>query len=312
MNKKNTTPEDGPHISRRNLLIGSLIGAGALTGALGLYQLTETLQQPQKPEFETTPSWQQDFLHMNASTLDSKVWRYDQNPDVPGYNQEYQGYTTSEKNVRIEPGVGLVLEAHKESYTYPNDTEKRVFDYTSGKIDTLDSFNFEYGKVEATIKMSAGAGAWPAFWLLSANEVHTSGDNVSKAVQDSPRYYMKDGEIDIMEFYGQRPNQFEATVHTFNKSYEKTISVPDISEGFHTYGVELSPNRITWTLDGKPCYTFDKPSDNPDTWPFGDGNKMYVILNLAMGGSGGGPVDTSYDSWRMDVQNVSYYKMKKT
>ena len=39
----------------------------------------------------------------------ASVWRYDLNPNVPGYNKESQVYTNSQNNVRIEPGVGLII-----------------------------------------------------------------------------------------------------------------------------------------------------------------------------------------------------------
>lgn len=307
--RDNESPHE-PRFSRRALMTGALLGGGAIAAAFSMPWLIE--REPPAPEFETQASWQQDFLHSSRTTPDTSTWRYDTDPDVPGYNEERQGYTTDSRNVRIEPGVGLVIEAHREKYAYPDDEKKRTFEYTSGKIDTLNSFNFEYGKVEAKIKVPHGKGVWPAFWMLSANEIHTANSGVSHDGQDNPRYYMKNGEIDIMEFYGQRPGQFEATVHTFDKSSYDVIKVPNISDDFHTYGMELSPNLITWTIDGKPCYRFKKTSNNSDAWPFSGGNKMYVILNLAMGGTGGGAVEQQADSWRMEVQNVSFYKMKPT
>ena len=38
--------------------------------------------------------------------------------------------------------------------------------YNSGIITTEKSFNFEYGLVEVSAKLPAGAGLWPAIWLL--------------------------------------------------------------------------------------------------------------------------------------------------
>ena len=70
----------------------------------------------------------------------ASVWRYDLNPNVPGYNKESQVYTNSQNNVRIEPGVGLIIEAHRESHQYPGDPQKRSYEFTSGRIDTIESF----------------------------------------------------------------------------------------------------------------------------------------------------------------------------
>jgi beta-glucanase (GH16 family) len=86
--------------------------------------------------------------------------------------------------------------------------------------------------------------------------------------------------------------------------------VPDASEAFHTYGVELTPTKITWTIDGKHYHTFEKPKgNNPDKWPFTADNELYVILNLAMGGKeGGGEIDDSQGPWQLQVRDVKFYE----
>lgn len=261
--------------------------------------------------FALQPSWEQDFTASQTNIIDPSIWHYSTDPNVPSYNNEKQAYTTSPKNVRIEPGTGLIIEAHKEKYIYPSDPTKNAFDYTSGRIDTSQSLNFEYGKIEATIKLPPGQGVWPAFWLLSANNVHTDKVDKTAGIRSDPRFYMKDGEIDIMEYYGSPEGRVEATVHTYDDSIEKTITVADASDSFHTYAVEIEPSKITWTIDNKAVFAYDKTSNNPDVWPFGKGNQFYIILNLAMGGSGGGQIDDDQAPWRMEVKNVKYYPFNK-
>jgi len=69
----------------------------------------------------------------------------------------------------------------------PNDTfyDPAEINYLSGIITSYDSFRFTHGYAEARVKLPAGQGLWPAFWLLN-----------SFYVEDVP-------EIDIMEFLGQ-------------------------------------------------------------------------------------------------------------
>jgi beta-glucanase (GH16 family) len=110
-----------------------------------------------------------------------------------------------------------------------------------------------------------------------------------------------------MEHYGSAPGIIEGTVHTYAQSYAGQVKQPDVSENYHTYGVEVTPDNITWTIDGNPYHSFDKRSANTNEWPFGNGNRLYVILNLAMGGSGGGEISDDRDAWRMEVQNISFY-----
>jgi beta-glucanase (GH16 family) len=298
---------------------GVVIGAAALAVACGdgnqapsteTTPRTTAASQPEVAapggEFSPEASWSQDFSRMPNGSIDEQVWRHELAPEVPGYNNEAQGYTKSLKNVRIEDG-SLVLEAHREPYTYPNDPEQRTFGFTSGRIDTLGNLDFEFGKLEAKIKLPKGTGTWPAFWLLSANQVHTNALNPTNQDWGEKRFYMHDGEVDIMEAYGSMPGVVEATVHTFAQSPEDQINVPDASETFHTYGIEITPTKLTWTINGRPYYTFEKPSDNPDQWPFGNGNRLYAILNLAMG-SAGGEIDPKEDSWRMEVGAVNFYE----
>jgi beta-glucanase (GH16 family) len=201
----------------------------------------------------------------------------------------------------------LVIAARKGQYTYPGTS--KTYNYTSARIDTHNSFSFEYGKLEARIKMPKGKGVWPAWWFLSANQIHTNKLNPTEADWAQERFYMHDGELDAAEVYGQLPGLLEGTLYTYNKTYEKSTSVPDMAEAFHTYGVEVTPTKVTWSVDGKVYQTITKPSDNPDDWPVGGGNKWYMILNVALGGSGGGNVidDATEPSWRMEVESIKYY-----
>ena len=297
---------------RRSFLRGTVF-AGAVLAAAGCANIFPEAPKP-RAEFDIAPSWEQDFTAMPGPSIDTNVWKYDLDPDKPFYNHEEQGYTSSLDNIRIEPGVGLVIEAHEQGYRYQNDPKNRYYEYTSGRIDTHESFSFEYGKIEATMKLPQGPGTWPAFWLLSANEPNTkkylsSPSFDQNEYEHNRRMYMKDGELDIMEHYGNTPGHIEATVHTFQHSTEGSIEVPDYSDVFHTYGVELTPSKIIWTLDGKPYDTYNKPSDNPDDWPFGHGNKFYPIFNLAMGGgTKGNRVDASQqESWRMVIRDLKFY-----
>ena len=57
---------------------------------------------------------------------------------------------------------------------------------------------------------------------------------------------------------------------------------PDFSAGFHEFAVEWSPRRIIWFVDGVERYRSEK--DVPK------GN-MYILLNLAVGGSWPGSPD---------------------
>ena len=72
-------------------------------------------------------------------------------------------------------------------------------DYTSGRIRTFEKASWTHGRIEARMKMQAGQGYWPAFWLLP-EETHYGTWPLS-------------GEIDIMEMVGASPNKVTGTIH---------------------------------------------------------------------------------------------------
>ena len=100
--------------------------------------------------------WSEEF---NDGTVpDPAVWSYDLGNWGWG-NQELQNYTDSTDNVRVEGG-NLVITARQETNG----------ELTSGRIRTQDKVMFQYGTVEARIKVPDLAnGLWPAFWTLGNN-----------------------------------------------------------------------------------------------------------------------------------------------
>ena len=69
-----------------------------------------------------------------------------------------QSYTDSPDNIRLDGFGNLVIEARKTGDGY-----------TSGRISTRGKLDFPFGTISARIKMPAGQGLWPAFWMLGAN-----------------------------------------------------------------------------------------------------------------------------------------------
>jgi beta-glucanase (GH16 family) len=145
----------------------------------------------------------------------------------------------------------------------------------STRMNTKESWL--YGYFEARLKLPKGKGTWPAFWMLS------------QPFENWP----DDGEIDIMEEVGYRPNWVSATIHSkayyhstgTQKSQEKFVATAQ--DDFHTYAVEWTPDLIRAYLDGEVYFEFaNDKTGNKDTWPFN--RPFYLKLNLAWGGDWGG------------------------
>lgn len=281
-------------LSRRTFL-GGLVGLAATSSCSMWHMPPERSLPPENYEISRHAEWRQDFTKMPNGPIDARIWHVETNPAVPGYNDEQEAYIDDPGTIGIKDGA-LYIQAYRQDYRYPNDQDRQTFKFISGRIDTRDTFGFDFGRIEARIQLPAGVGTWPAFWLLSADDKNTKG--------------LPHGEVDIFEAYGATPNMATATLHVPNGSKAQSVSVPHASSEFHTYGVDILPNNISFLLDGKSYLQIPKKSDNPRDWPFMPGNHYFPILNLAIGGTDNQRIDlASEPKWKMLVKEVSYYPM---
>lgn len=222
----------------------------------------------------------------DGDTLSPELWAAETGygPEGNGWgNDEWQLYTDSPDNVRIEDG-NLVISA--QCPVEP--CEKRDGSITSARIKTQDLFEQQYGRFEARIKLPEGQGFWPAFWMLGAN------------IDEVP--WPGCGEIDILEYQGQRPERVFGSLHGPGYSGGEAIS-GDIeldggetfADDFHVFAVEWDPGRITFFVDDE-AYNIIRSTDVTwrGDWVFN--NEFFIILNFAVGGTIGGPVgpDTEF------------------
>jgi len=93
-----------------------------------------------------------------AGAAPSSRWRFQTGGGGWG-NDEMQVYTDSPDNVSLDGAGNLAISARGSS-------ADRI---TSARITTQDSVEFTTGRAEARIKLPAGTGLHPAFWLLGSN-----------------------------------------------------------------------------------------------------------------------------------------------
>jgi beta-glucanase (GH16 family) len=205
-------------------------------------------------------------------------------------NQEDQYYTQRLKNVFIKDGI-LTITAHKEDYYHRH--------YTSAKLTTKNKKSISYGRVEVMASLPKGAGTWPAIWFL--------GDNIQTVG------WPQSGEIDLMEHVGKNPEFIHFSLHSEGKNHHignqptAFFKIPGILEGFHEYRMDWDETSIRFYLDGKHYVTFHQhEGDTSIQWPFHQG--FYLILNLAIGGTWGGPIDDSIFPVSMKFKYVKVYE----
>ncbi len=153
--------------------------------------------------------------------------------------------------------------------------------YVSGMVTTWRRFSFEYGYAEATMQVPAGQGFWPAFWLLPADGSWPP-------------------EVDIMEVLGNRPTKAYFTTHGGTPQHVVSaggaFNGADLSVGWHTYGLKWTPHALTWYLDGVERFRTTRLVPHVP---------MYLIVNLAIGGSWpGNPDQTTPFPSELAVDNV--------
>ncbi|MEU6734897.1 glycoside hydrolase family 16 protein [Streptomyces physcomitrii] len=217
-----------------------------------------------------------------GSAVDGGKWQIETG-DNGGNNHERQYYTAGNSNAALDGQGNLVITARKEN---PNNYQcwYGTCEYTSARLNTSGKFSSTYGHVETRLKMPRGQGIWPAFWML--------GDDIGNVG------WPNSGEIDVMENVGFEPSTVHGTIHGPGYSGGGGIgagyTLPDgkvFADDFHTFAIDWSPEKISWSVDGN-VYQTRTPADlNGNQWVF---NKpFFLILNLAVGGDWPGNPDGS-------------------
>ena len=222
---------------------------------------------------------------------DPAKWTYDLGRWTD--NNELETYTNSRANSYLDGQGHLVIKALR------NGNGSGHAGYTSARLLTQGLFSRSHGNFEARIKFDLTTGTWPAWWMI--------GDDYPSVG------WPQCGEIDIVEVYGQPGWDADSTVHTAddrgNDASEEAIIPGGVDTGWHIYHLRWDGNTgvIQFSIDDN-VYLTVSPGDLPN-WPFGSpghmpGGAAFMILNLAVGGDGGGPVPADFSSATMLVDYV--------
>ena len=204
--------------------------------------------------------WHDEF---DSEQINAANWTYDLGAGGWG-NGEAENYTARSENARTENGM-LVIEARQEKLDGSY--------YTSARLKTQGLQTFQYGRIEARLKVPAGKGLWPAFWMLGSD---FNGKNWPDC-----------GEIDIMEYIGKEPDLIMGTLH--GPGYSGATGLTkwnrqeyNIADDFHTYAVEWDKDQVSWFFDGEVYNTISRADVGNRKWVFDQ--PFFIILNLAVGG----------------------------
>ena len=211
--------------------------------------------------------WSDEF---DGDDIDYANWTHEVGDNW--HNNELQAYTDRDENSYVKNGK-LVIVARKELY------HNKAF--TSARMRTKGKQDFTFGRIEARIKLPAGGGMWPAFWMMPSDNTYGT--------------WAASGEIDIVEAR-DTPTEIHGNLH-FGDRHPNNASIgstaysdgTDFSLKYHVYAVEWEPNRIRWYCDGtlyktaKNWWTGSKTDNGSFPAPFDQ--DFHVLLNIAVGGN---------------------------
>lgn len=194
----------------------------------------------------------------NFDSFDNSKWIIINDCDHGG---DYQVY----KNANVSfSGGSMKINLRNEQINYPSTNinipnyswacggiSNTHYNYTSGWVESTNDHSFEYGYIEATIKFDNEQYASPGFWCWRNN---------------GQQFYHNENELDILELANDNLTNYQTTkfstnIHTnlsnqypaypeLNLYYEISPAGFDFTD-WHTYGIEKSPDRLIWYLDGE-------------------------------------------------------------
>jgi beta-glucanase (GH16 family) len=231
--------------------------------------------------------WSDDFKGSKDSSINSKNWsarNCHRTPSGMGggacFDSEVVYYAPSAiKLDGTEDGAALISTT-RISGALPSDAGKCLTSYcafVSGRFDTHGKVSFQYGFIEARIKMPAGSGNHPAFWML--------GDNINQVG------WPYSGEMDITEIHSNEPTTTTSATHYSTVNSPNTCCTnhqykvaslgvgADVTAGYHTYAVAWMPNSISYYVDNRLIST-TTPANLGGLWVFN--SKFFLILNNAV------------------------------
>ena len=299
-----------------------------------------TQPEPVADVFEWDLVWSDEF---ESTTIDTTRWNFEINC-WGGGNNERQCYTDSPTNAFIENGVLNITAIPEQATGYATEDgspgAEVTRDYTSARLTTRDKGEWTYGRFEIRAKPPSGQGAWPALWLLSADNPYGP--------------WAASGEIDIFEAInlkaddedGNPEDRVHGTLH-YGREWPGNVfsgtsyRLPDGSnpaDDFHTYALEWEEGEIRWYVDGfhyatqvedgwysqYPAVDFETgepildPASGEPIWleglrgaPFNA--DFFFIMNLAVGGNwpegqNEGGVDSSAFPQTFEIDYVRVYE----
>lgn len=240
---------------------------------------------------------------------DKAYWSYEK-----GFtrNEELQWY--QEDNANIKDGI-LIIEGRRErvkNKNYKPDSKdwrknREFAEYTASSINTSGKKEFQYGIVEVRAKIDTAKGMWPAIWTLGTSKPWPANGEI-----DIMEYYLVNDQPAILANAAWAHPELRAAWDDVKIPFSKFLKKdPDWPEKFHIWKMDWNKDYIRLYLDDELLNEIDlSQTINPDGFnPFHQSH--YLLLNLAIGSSGGDPANTNFPK-KYEVDYVRVYQKDKS
>jgi beta-glucanase (GH16 family) len=227
-------------------------------------------------------------------------WYQSENATQQGGNLIIEGRKENLINTRLNPNYFAGSTDWKKSRQYIN--------YTSSSLKTVGKHSWLYGRFEIRAKITNQTGTWPAIWTL--------GNNCE---------WPSNGEVDIMENYGGNilanfawgtNTRWSAKWDSVKQNVINTFisNEPDWLNKFHIWTLDWDENKMSIYLDDSLINEINLSAtlngnancaaDNPFK------KKHYLLVNLAMGSSGGSVANLSFPTQYL-IDYVRVFQLKE-
>ena len=254
--------------------------------------------------------WSDEFNGKKGTLPSSKTWSFEIGGGGWG-NSERQYYTNKAGNASMDGSGRLVIIAKRISNDYAEQVSEEPgtedilnrcseCQFTSARMKTARKVGFMYGRIEARMKLPAGVGTWPAFWMLGGDLL----DGVP---------WPECGEIDIMEYRGDMSDQSTSAIHGPTTPQgsglgTRFLNFAPLSDDYHTYAIEWKKNSIDFIVDGRVNGSVASADTGARGWVFNQ--EFFLILNLAMGGTYAGEfIDPTMNQAQLNIDYIRFYSV---
>jgi beta-glucanase (GH16 family) len=296
------------------LIVPSVFFAGYLLG-----RHTERPAQPATQSFKWgDPIWSDEFDGAAEQAPNPAKWAYDTGSSDEWGNRGWgdhevetycaqagvnpHGCDPHRPSAFLDGSGHLVLRAERTADG----------DWTSARLTTRGLKDFQYGRIEARMRLPVGTGLWPSFWMLGSNYRTTAWPASGSAT------IVENASL-TQRTNGIGPNMIRATLHGpryyGGNGLWRDYKLPNgarVDDGnFHTYGIIWSPGMMQFYVDDPANIFFVQDAEDlPEGGQWVFDHPFFLVMNLAVGGDWpGNPDATTPNPAEMLVDYVRAYKI---